>query len=133
MAFRLSGLLLCVSFAAHAAGLPDPTRPPANFDAGAASAAQPSGPMLQVVRTLGAQRSAVISGQEVKVGSKVGDAVVARIGEDRVQLRGPGGMQTLKLFPDVEKRPVAVANTSKPHAKLRVKTPKYHGKGGTGK
>lgn len=122
MAFRLIALLLCMSGAAHAAGLPDPTRPPASFDAGSAAAAQPSGPRLQVVRTIGAQRSAVISGQAVKVGSKVGDAVVTRIDEDRVQLRGPEGMQTLKLFPDVDKQPAAVADTQ-PRAKLRAHRP----------
>ena len=122
MAFRLIGLLLCVSGAAHAAGLPDPTRPPAGFDAGSAAAAQPSGPRLQVVRTIGAQRSAVISGQAVKLGSKVGDAVVTRIDEDRVQLRGPEGMQTLKLFPDVDKQPAATADVQ-PRTKLRAHKP----------
>jgi len=120
MAFRLTGLLLCMSCAAHAAGLPDPTRPPAGFDAGSAAAAQPSGPVLQEVRTIGARRSAVISGQAVKVGSRVGDAMVTRIDEDRVQLHGPEGMQTLKLFPDVDKQPAAVAYTHKPRAKLRA-------------
>jgi hypothetical protein len=122
MAFRLIFLLMSVSLAVHAESLPDPTRPPANLDGGAT--AQPSGPVLQVIRTINGRRSAMISGQEVKSGSQVSDAVVMRIDEDRVLLRGPGGIQTLKLFPEVEKRPVAVINTeANPRTKIRGNRP----------
>ena len=124
MAFRLIFLLMSVSLALHAESLPDPTRPPANLDGGATATAQPSGPVLQVIRTINGRRSAMISGQEVKSGSQVGDAVVMRIDEDSVLLRGPGGIQTLKLFPEVEKRPVAVINTeANPRTKIRGNGP----------
>jgi MSHA biogenesis protein MshK len=124
MALRLIFMLMSMSLAVHAENLPDPTRPPANLDGGATLTAQPSGPALQVIRTINGRRSAMISGQEVKSGSKLGDAVVMRIDEDRVLLRGPDGIQTLKLFPEVEKRPVAVSNAqAKPRAKIRVNRP----------
>lgn len=124
MALRLIFVLMSMSLAVHAESLPDPTRPPANLDGGATATAQPSGPALQVIRTINGKRSAMISGQEVKSGSQVGDARVIRIDEDRVLLRGPGGIQTLKLFPEVEKRPVAVINAeANPRTKIRVNRP----------
>ena len=124
MALRLIFMLMSMSLAAHAENLPDPTRPPANLDGGITLTAQPSGPALQVIRTINGRRSAMISGQEVKSGSKLGDAVVMRIDEDRVLLRGPDGIQTLKLFPEVEKRPVALVNVeANPRTKIRVKKP----------
>ena len=106
MVIRLSLMLIGLSGAAQAESLPDPTRPPPGVDA-AATIVVTSGPMLQVIRTLDGQRLAIISGQALKVGGKVGDAIVTRIDEDRVMLRGPEGVQTLKLFPDVEKSPAA--------------------------
>ena len=106
-----------ISAAAQAESLPDPTRPPVGLEATSASVAAPSGPLLQLIRTLDGRRTAVISGQVVRVGGKVGDAVVARIDEDRVILRGPTGMVTLKLFPDVEK-------TSTASSKLESTPPK---------
>ena len=131
MAFRLIFLLMSVSFAAHPESLPDPTRPPVSLESNTSGIAQPTGPALQAIRTSNGRRSATISGQEVKIGSKVGDAVVMRIDEDRVILRGPGGIETLKLFPDVEKHPIAATNTNaykhehirviKPHKKVKRK------------
>ncbi len=131
MAFRLIFLLLSMSFAVHAENLPDPTRPPTSLDGSATVIAQPSGPALQAIRTSNGRRSATISGQEVNPGSKVGDAIVMRIDEDRVVLRGPGGIETLKLFPAVEKRPITVTQTNvykhehirviKPHKKVKRK------------
>ncbi|MBI5752737.1 MAG: MSHA biogenesis protein MshK [Hydrogenophilales bacterium] len=131
MVIRLSFIIFSLSGAVQAESLPDPTRPPGGVDA-AAPAAAPSGPALQVIRTFDGKRMAIISGQAVKVGGKVGDAIVTRIDEDRVVLRGAEGVQTLKLFPDVEKSPVASGQIeSKPQAK--VKAVKDHGKDGSKK
>lgn len=124
----LFGVFILSSLCLHAETLPDPTRPPASLDAGGAAPVVPSGPVVQVIRTLHGKRSALISGQEVVAGSKLGDATVTRIDEDRVELRGPEGLQTLKLFPDVEKRPivappvVAPAKHRKTHIKHRAST-----------
>lgn len=127
MAFRLIFLLLSASFAVHAEGLPDPTRPPASLDSGATATVQPSGPVLQVIRRINGKRSAMISGQEVKSGSKVGDAVVTRIDEDRVLLRGPDGTQALKLFPEVEKHLVTMSN-AEPHPRTKIRVNRPHKK-----
>ena len=97
------------AWAATADTLPDPTRPPASLGSlgqgdGAASV---SGPVLQSVLISSKQKSAIISGQTVKLGEKFGDARVVRIAESEVVLRSGKDMQTLKLFPDVEKRLVS--------------------------
>jgi len=106
MVIRLSLILMGLSGAVQASNLPDPTRPPAGMDA-TISVVAPSGPVLQLIRTIDGKRMAIISGQAVKVGAKVGEAIVTRIDEDRVVLRGAEGVQTLKLFPEVEKTPAA--------------------------
>lgn len=108
MAIRVSAcwILFAACSAAQAEALPDPTRPPASMESSAAPSAAPTGPVVQVIRSVRGQRSALISGQEVVPGSKLGEAVVTRIDEDRVELRGPEGTQVLKLFPDVDKRPI---------------------------
>jgi len=106
MVIRLSLTILSLSGAVQAESLPDPTRPPSGVEASVATVT-PSGPVLQLIRTLDGSRMAIISGQAVKIGSKLNDAIVTRIDEDRVLLRGPDGVLTLKLFPDFEKNPIA--------------------------
>ncbi len=92
--------------ACAAEALQDPTRPPAELSMpqGGAEALAPKGPQLQSVRISTHQRSAIISGQRVKVGDRFGDTKVVIITENEVVLKGSSGMQTLKLFPDVGKR-----------------------------
>lgn len=96
------GLLFVVALPASAQSLPDPTRP-ANTTLSADANAQPTGPALQAIRTVEGVRTAVISGQAVKVGSVIADQRVVRIDEDQVLLRGSAGQQVLKLFPGVAK------------------------------
>lgn len=86
--------------------LQDPTRPPAvlSMPQGSAETLAPSGPQLQSVRISAYQRSAIISGQRVKVGDRFGDTRVVMITENEVVLKGSSGIQALKLFPDVGKR-----------------------------
>ena len=114
MVIRLSLMMISLSGAALAdETLPDPTRPPSGVET-AVTAVAPSGPLLQMIRTLDGKRIAVVSGQAVNVGSKMNNLVVTRIDEDRVVLRGPEGVLILKLFPDIEKNPIA---SSKPESK----------------
>lgn len=130
MVIRLSFVLISLSGLAQAQGLPDPTRPPVGVNA-TVQIELPSGPTLQLIRTLEGKRIAIISGQTVKVGTKFGDAKVMRIDEDRVVLRGPDGVQTLKLFPEVEKSPAASGKIeSMPLANVKAKASKDHGKRG---
>ena len=106
MAIRLSLMILSLCGAAQAESLPDPTRPPSGVET-AVTAVAPSGPVLQLIRTLDGKRMALISGQTVVIGSKLNGAIVTRIDEDRVVLRGAEGVLTLKLFPDLDKSPAA--------------------------
>lgn len=102
--------LLCVlcfaPLTCAAEALQDPTRPPAalSMPQGSAAALAPSGPQLQSVQISAGRRSAIISGQRVRLGDKVGDARVVRINENEVVLKGGSGLQTLQLFPNVDKR-----------------------------
>jgi len=92
---------------AQAETLVDPTRPPPSVSPGDAHGANPaaqSGPVLQSILISPVRTVAIISGQTVRVGDRIGDAQVAKITENEVILRSGKGLQTLKLFPSVEKR-----------------------------
>lgn len=119
MALRIAVLCIALQGAAQAESLPDPTRPALGWNATAQAEVLPSGPQLQAIRTQHGVRSALISGQTVRIGSQVEGALVTRIDEDRVWLRGAGGVQQLKLFPNVEKHS---ANATAPNNKTQAKT-----------
>lgn len=95
------------SAAAHAAPFADPTRPP-NVNTEAASAEQGAlaGPRLESVLIAPDRRIAVISGRAVSLGGKVGEARVVRISESEVVLQNGDQRETLKLFPQVEKKSI---------------------------
>lgn len=84
--------------------LPDPTRPPAEAGLAGVVAAVASGPVLQSIKIAPGQRTAVISGQLLGEGDQFGEVKLVRITEGEVTLSGPQGRQTLRLFPEVEKR-----------------------------
>lgn len=91
---------------ALAQALVDPTRPPSMAAAGepnADSATTTTGPILQSVLISPRRTEAIISGRTVKVGDRIGDARVIRIAENEVVLRSGAGLQTLKIFPDIQK------------------------------
>ncbi|HEY8606820.1 MAG TPA: hypothetical protein VIM12_06890 [Noviherbaspirillum sp.] len=98
--------------------LVDPTRPAvaggiAGAAASAAGAATP--PELQSIIVGPGRREAVISGQTVKQGDRYGDARVTKITETEVQLRSGTHVQTLRLFPALQKRrPEAAAGVRPP-------------------
>ena len=91
-------LALAAASAAWAAPFADPTRPPASLDAGRRDAASPSGPRLESVLIAPDRRIAVVSGQEVTIGSRLGDGHVVGITESEVRISSPRGEQSLKLF-----------------------------------
>lgn len=101
----VSGFLLCLPLV-HAQDLPDPTRPPAAMDTrpDPAAGTQAGGPILQSVLISPTRKAAIISGQTVALGEKFGDAWIVKITETEVVLRNGKEIQTLKLFPDIEKR-----------------------------
>lgn len=103
----LTGLLLAMTVvAAPAQGLPDPTRPaiapPEGADPEVLVAAVPNG--LQSIRRDDRGRAAaLIHGQWVTVGGRVGEARLIAIRDTEVVLGQPDGRrETLKLYPDIE-------------------------------
>lgn len=98
------GLLALAPFAAaHAETLPDPTRPPAVL-AAPVGGEEEKGPVLQSVTLSPSRKAALISGQLVPLGGRFGDSVLVRLSEGEAVLRKGDTLQTLKLFPDVDKR-----------------------------
>jgi hypothetical protein len=100
----LAGVVFLVwGSAAQAQSLSDPTQPPAALAGpGGDATPSPTVPQLQsilVSREAGGRRVAVINGEMVRQGTKIGDAVVARVGENEVVLRRGRRLETLKLFP----------------------------------
>lgn len=88
---------------AQAQALDDPTRPPAALWAPASAApvvaARPQLQSVLISTQPGGRRLAVIDGQTVKVGSRVGDAVVTGIHDTAVLLRRGKSLETFKLYP----------------------------------
>jgi MSHA biogenesis protein MshK len=100
----LAFCLLSLSAASADEALRDPTRPPAVLFAPDGGAKTETGPVLQSVLISPGRRTAVISGKSVTLGDQYGDARVVGIKETEVVLKTGSSLQTLKLFPDVEKR-----------------------------
>ena len=102
---------------AQAQALDDPTRPPAALWAPASAApVAPAQPRLQSVLIStqpGGRRLAVIDGQTVKVGSKVGDAVVTEIRDTAVLLRRGKTLETFKLYPGSKTPPQTDSKTDR--------------------
>jgi hypothetical protein len=108
---RLFSVLLAgfVGTAAALAQVPDPTRPPDALLAPAAesSAVVPAASGVQtVIVRRGGKSGAVINGQYVVVGGKIGDKRVLKISESEVVLEGESGREVIKLTPAIEKVPV---------------------------
>ncbi len=104
----ISAFLVASAWASVGHGqLADPTRPPAALlapasDAPAAEAAA-SGLQSVILRRQG-KPAALINGEVVELGGKVGEARLVKIAEDAVVLRGPQGEETLRLTPAAEKK-----------------------------
>lgn len=103
---NLAGTLALALLAAPlgAQTLSDPTQPPAALlsPARAGDAPAPVAAGLQSVlisRNAGGRKVAVINGQVVRVGERLGDAKVIGIGPDSVTLRRGKAVETMKLFP----------------------------------
>lgn len=89
----------------------DPTRPADEPLAGGGGVANASGLQAIFVRPHG-KSSAVIGGQEVRVGDKVNDKRVLKITENEVVVQGEGGRESLRLIAAVVKVPAATQKTS---------------------
>lgn len=104
-AFALTGFVGVATVLAQA---PDPTRPPdallAPATEGGAGKAVESGVQTVILRP-GGKSGAVINGQYVEVGGKLGDKRVLKITESEVVLKGESGREVIKATPAIEKVP----------------------------
>jgi MSHA biogenesis protein MshK len=87
----------------------DPTRPPATWlvpveDARPGDDAAGGLRLQSVIMRQGARPVAVIGGQTVTLGGRVGEATLVRLNEREAVLKGVDGVTHLYLTPDVEKQ-----------------------------
>lgn len=100
-----SVLVLLSPFAQAAEPLPDPTRPAPEFLAPAATAdAARAASATEGLRTIiiaPDRRSAVINGEQVKLGGRIGNERLMAVCEDSVVLQGAEGRREVPLYPGV--------------------------------
>lgn len=107
--------------AASAQNLPDPTRPPASLaieeakDAPSADekAAAPAGFQTVILRK-GKKPVAIINGESVELGGKLGDARLVKLTDSEAVLQGESGKEVFHLTPGIERK-----NIVPPVAKVR--------------
>ena len=126
--WAIAALALGCLFPAWGQALSDPTRPPQEWlDAQPKVAGTPSAfeqeapPHLQSLLIGPSRNYAIIDGKLVGVGDTFNDARVVKVSPAEVVLQSERGMQTLRLFADVEKRPVkpVAANAARPASKAK--------------
>lgn len=100
---------------AQTGALPDPTRPPNVGETPTTGAPAATGLQAVLLRPQG-RSVAVINGQTVAVGDKVGEARLVSLTADTAVLSGPNGKEVLKLAPSVEKKQ---APSVRPKAKTK--------------
>jgi MSHA biogenesis protein MshK len=95
---------------AHAAPFADPTQPPVVSDAAGVAS---GGTRIESILIAPDRRVAVISGQQVTIGSRIGSGTVVRITETEVVVQGAEGEQTLRLFPELARGAVTPVKREK--------------------
>ena len=83
--------------------------------AGGVAAAVESGVQTVILRPKG-KSAAVINGQYVELGGKLGDKRVTKISESEVVLTGEGGREVIKVTPAIEKVPAKKTAAAKRRA-----------------
>jgi MSHA biogenesis protein MshK len=95
------------AWVSYAQVLTDPTRPPSvQAPTAEAGGEAPPQTQLQSILISRGRKLAVINGQTVPLGGKVGEATLVSVRETEVVLRSGDATEVLKLHPNVEKRPV---------------------------
>lgn len=110
-------LLAATELCAQSGAVADPTRPPTAQGEAATSGAEvqdmaPVG-LQTIIRRKGAKPMAVINGETVTLGGKVGESRVTKITETEVVLDGPAGREVLTMTPSVEKKPVVAKKATR--------------------
>ncbi|MCW5603022.1 MAG: hypothetical protein KIT18_00515 [Burkholderiales bacterium] len=115
LAAWLGAVMTCSLDVAPAQTLNDPTRPPPGYaDAEPAGGAQRAGPVLQSVIITPSSRSAIISGETVRLGGRYGNARLVKVSENEVVLKDGDETLVLKLYPDVDMRSAVQTGKSTP-------------------
>ncbi len=99
----VSGCAL-LSTSALAQNLLDPTRPPSVLSEVFVDSEVFTGPVLQSILIAPNRHVAIISGQTVALNGKYGEQTLIKMSETEVVLRNGKELQTLKLFPDFDKK-----------------------------
>lgn len=120
---RLFGLLLLLLSGVVAAEiLPDPTRPPSGplVESQSGAGGESGAPRLQsVLMPQQGKPTAIIDGQVVPLGGKVGDGRLARLSETEAVIVGSQGVQHLRLTPEAEKVMVSQKSSKKTSGKKK--------------
>ncbi len=145
MGMRMGMFLVMEAHAAEpdfSSGGGDPTRPPASLQSpdpapgmdGAGAAGGVSGEaagigLQSVIFRDGAKPMAIINGQVVSIGGRVGDATLVSLTESSATLQGPNGREVMYLTPTVEIKHLklikpAMLTPKKPKKKARHKVAK---------
>lgn len=110
--YAAGAAFICPSLGAALAQstLSDPTRPPPLLEASAAADAKVSvgaaaaAGLQTIIRRPGRKPVAVINGEAVELGGKVGAARLVRLGDNEAVLQGPEGKEVLRLTPNVRRK-----------------------------
>ncbi|MBC7573515.1 MAG: MSHA biogenesis protein MshK [Herminiimonas sp.] len=111
-----------------AQGVADPTRPPDSMTvpgitaSDAAMTAATALPVLQSILIADTYAEAIINGKAVRPGDQIAMGKIVKISESEVTVRTNAGLQTLKLFPGIEKRYAAAQDTAAPVKRNKAKT-----------
>ncbi|MBU0622813.1 MAG: hypothetical protein KJ795_13330 [Gammaproteobacteria bacterium] len=116
-----SALVLLSALAQAAEPLPDPTRPAAEFlaptDSGAAAKEAATIEGLRTIIIAPDRRSAVINGEQVKLGGRIGSERLMAVCEDSVVLQGAEGRREVPLYPGVVMQSSRIKHCNTPLAK----------------
>ena len=91
----------------------DPMRPPAAYVNGGNGGSEAGGPVLQSVMISPTLKAAIINGEMVKLGGKLGNAKLVKVSESEVVLKSGDETQVLKMYPGVDKH-ASVKTAPKP-------------------
>ncbi len=111
-------LALCLAVGMAWAQTADPTRPPAGWVGGGESGAVTTSTetefrLQSVMLPQRGKPIALIGGQTVALGGKLGDATLVRLTEKEAVLQGPDGLTHLYLTPEVNKQMIVTPKARK--------------------
>lgn len=108
MAQLLKFVPLLASSVLLAAPADDPTRPPAAFLAGAASAPAEAPLQLQAILLSPQRKVATINGEQLAIGDRIRGYTLVSLGAQQAILQGPQGRIQLNLLPGqaIKRRPL---------------------------